>query len=133
MSHLEEYGELKVICPVDCGNAPKKKILKELNIALAKKDTDLIVGYINDEILWNIIGKPTIQGKESFFKEITQTATDKISELHIQHIITHGKEAAVNGKIILENENSFSFCHVYNFTSAGKNTIKEITSYILKT
>src|SRR5690625_485256 len=102
MSHIEEYGELKVICPIDCGNAPKKKILKELNIALAKNDTELIIGYINDEILWNIIGKPTIQGKESFLKEITQTATDKISELHIQHIITHGKETDVTGKLTVK-------------------------------
>jgi hypothetical protein len=30
-------GKLKIICAEDCGNAPKKILLKELNIAIEKK------------------------------------------------------------------------------------------------
>lgn len=34
---------------------------------------------------------------------------------------------------ILEDKNSYAFCNIYNFTSAGKNSkIKEITSYIIE-
>src|SRR5690625_4522001 len=133
MSNIEDHGSFKIVCPADCGNAPKKIVLKEFNIAMASQDKNLITSYITDDVQWNIIGNRTVHGYVKFVETLIQSATAKVVELHIQHIITHGKEASVNGKVILENDNSISFCHVYNFNSFGKNSkIKEITSYIIK-
>lgn len=128
-----EFDDLKVVCPVDCGNAPKKILLKELNIAFAVNDLDFISDHIIDDLHWNIIGEKLILGKERLFKHLKQRASGKVLELHISNIITHGNTGSVNGKLVLENKTSYGFCNVYNFTSAGrKGKIKEITTYIIE-
>lgn len=128
-----KYENLKVLCPVDCGNAPKKLLLKQLNIAFAKNDIVFITENITDDFHWNIIGEKLIQGKEDFANTLKQMPNSKVLELQINNIITHGKTASVDGTIILENKRNYAFCNVYNFTSAGKNSkVKEKTSYVIE-
>jgi hypothetical protein len=44
MDHTtSKNGDLKIICAEDCGNAPKKNLFKELNIAIAKNDIGFII------------------------------------------------------------------------------------------
>lgn len=126
------FGELKVVFPVDCGNAPRKIVLKNLNIAFATHDADFISEHIIDDLHWNIVGNKFIQGKESLSAHLKQEQDEKISELHISNIITHGPTASVNGELIFECKKNYGFCNVYHFTSAGKNAkIKEITTYLI--
>lgn len=133
MNNVEGHGELKVIFPTDCGNAPKRIVLKDFNIALANKDKSYITDSIVDDIQWTIVGNSTIQGKEHFLNTL-DNITDKVIELHFHHLITHGKEAAVHGTLLMNGDSRLSFCHMYSFSSAGKRSkIKEITSYIIKT
>ena len=58
-----ENNDLKIICPDDCGNAPKKQHLKEFTIAFAKNNLSFIIDNITDDFNWNIIGKKLIHGK----------------------------------------------------------------------
>jgi len=52
--------------------------------------------------------------------------------LTISNIITHGKIAAVDGELELDNGFQLSFCDIYRFTGAGTNAkIKEITAYVV--
>ncbi|WP_332699450.1 nuclear transport factor 2 family protein [Halalkalibacter lacteus] len=128
-----EYGDIKIICVEDCGNSPKKKLLKELNIAFAENDIGFIMENITEDVYWNLIGEKLIQGKDNFVETLKQMKNRKVTEIHIRNIITHGSTGAVNGTYILEDKNSYAFCDIYNFTSAGKNSkIKEITSYIIE-
>lgn len=127
-----EFGELKVVFPVDCGNAPRKIVLKDLNIAFATHDLDFISEHITDNLHWNIVGNQLIQSKERLSAHLKQEQDEKVSELHISNIITHGPIASVNGELTLENKKLYGFCHVYHFTSAGKKgKIKEITTYLI--
>lgn len=57
----EEYGSLKVVCPYDCGNAPKKKLLQELTIAIAKNDQSFILEHLKDDVCWDIVGNKQIK------------------------------------------------------------------------
>jgi hypothetical protein len=128
-----EYNDFKIICPDDCGNAPKKHHLNEFTIALAKNDLIFIIDNITDDFHWNIIGKKLIQGKESFAESLKQMQNNKVTELHVSKIITHGYDGSVNGTLILENKKSYAFCNVYKFISSCNNSkIKECTSYVIE-
>jgi hypothetical protein len=130
---MSEYGDLKIICAEDCGNAPKKELLKEFNIAFAKNDISFIIENITDHVSWNIAGEPLIQGKDNFAETLKQMKKSKAIELHISNIITHGTTGAANGILIYENKKNYAFCHVYIFSSAAKNAkLKEITSYVIE-
>lgn len=128
----DQMDELKIICQEDCGNAPKKLVLRDFNIAFAKCDADFILESISEEVVWNMIGDKCIFGKDNMSKELNEL-TNKAVELHLNNIITHGKTGAVNGTLKFGNGKSYSFCDVYLFSSAGKNAkIKEITSYVIE-
>lgn len=83
MNNLDTYNDLKIICPEDCGNAPKKYFLKEVNVAIAKNDLSFIMDNITDDFNWNIIGRKLIQGKESFVETLKQMQNYKVTELQI--------------------------------------------------
>lgn len=124
--------EIKITSPNDCGNAPKKRVLKEFIIAFAKNDIGFITESLSENVTWNLINECIIQGRDHVVKEVENKLTRKIVELEIHKIITHGYTAAANGSVKLEDNSFYSFCNVYAFVSAGKNTIKEITSYVIK-
>jgi hypothetical protein len=128
--HLEEHG-IKIVSPVDCENAPKKRFLKELIEAFAVKDIPFVYEYTTEDIYWDIVNDITIQGHEKVVKVLENRLTSRILEIEILNIITHGKTASVNGTVKFEDNSIYSFCNVYTFVSAGKNTIKDITSYVI--
>lgn len=123
--------DIKITVAKDCGNAPKKLILRDFNIALVTKDNTTILENIADNITWNIIGDEIVEGKINFIDKLDQLYKDNITELIIHDIITHGYVASAHGRVIGTNQ-SFDFCHVYKFTGASKTAkIKTITSYII--
>lgn len=123
---------VKITVGEDCGNAPKKLLLKDFNIAFAERDIDLVADSLSDDITWNIVGDKEVQGKVDFVEALEQTNREQVSELTISKIITHGKEAAVSGIRTLENGKHYAFCDVYEFSGAKGPQIKTITSYIIK-
>lgn len=120
---------MEVHCLPDCGNAPRKQILKDLMIAFARADKEYITKMIAPDVVWKIAGKETFCGKTDCLQGVSKHHKENILTLDIKQIITHGKTAAVHGEIILENKNIL-FCDVFEFASAGKQAlIKEITSF----
>lgn len=125
---------IKITTQPDCGNAPKKLFLRDLNIAFVKGDLDAIAGYLSEDILWGITGDRRVQGKDAFlktFKEMMDAGTGETEELVIHHIITHGREAAVNGEIRMVDGRLFSFCDVYEFSGAKGEQVKALWSYVM--
>ncbi len=115
----------------DCGNSPKKTFIKEFNIAFAKANVEFILKHISNDVVWNIYGNQSIKGKEDFAKLINKMANHTPIEMSIHQMITHGKEASVNGEIIMKDNKKYAFCDVYEFTSAGKTIIKTLHSYVI--
>ncbi|MCU9595534.1 hypothetical protein OEV82_13905 [Caldibacillus thermolactis] len=127
-------SDLTVECQEDCGNAPKKLLLKDFTIALAKKDIHFCINCIHDEIVWEIVGKKHIKGIKEYEQTLNQLKESSITHLLIHNIITHGNTASLNGTFILKNKDRIDFCDVYNFAGFGKKAkIKKITSYVIKT
>ena len=83
----------KLTIHADYRNAPKKLVLRDLNIAFAHSDVGAILDHFTDNIHWQIVGEADLRGKEAVraaLKAMKDTAT---SELIIHSIITHCNEA----------------------------------------
>lgn len=124
--------EPKIIVEEDCGNAPKKLLLKELNIAFARGDVENILSYVTDDIVWESVGEKQLKGIENFRNELENLKQVEVAELKIENIITHGWIASANGIMHMKSGEKFAFCDVYVFNSAAKTgKIKAIKSYCI--
>ena len=126
--------DVKVECAEDCGNSPKKQLLRDINIAFAKREIGFCLDWMTDDIIWEIIGDRVIEGVSDVEKVLNEWSIREISLLRIHNIITHGNTASVNGVLLLNDKETIDFCDVYNFRGFGKNSkIKKITSFVIKT
>ena len=124
--------DVQVECAENCGNSPKKELLKELTIAYAKNDMDFCLQCMRDDVTWILVGKKEIQGTTEFRETLEQLNEREVKKLTIDNIITHGNTGSVNGTILLKDNNEIAFCDVYNFGGFGKKAkIKKITSYVI--
>ena len=122
----------KIIIGKDCGNSPKNILLKDLVVALVKGDAKFFLATVTDDIRWDIIGNPLLEGKEEVAKALERMKGDKDTTLTIKHIATHGKAGAVDGTIELGNGKILAFCDVFEFNSSTGKSVKEITSYVVE-
>ena len=120
----------KITVNANLQNAPRKEFLKDFNIAFATGNADFIIDHVSDDILWTIYGDKEIAGKEPFTKEMNIMKDYTADEVLIHSIITHGKEAALNGEMKM-GQKTYAFCDVYQFTSTTSNLIREMRSYVL--
>ena len=118
---------MKLITPKDCDNAPKRRILRDLNIAFAKADVQSLKAFFHPEIEWEMIGDQTISGFDGVIKFLEKIKDSKATGLEIKQIITHGKHAAASGVLFFKTEN-IAFHDFYEFASAGSDKIKKISS-----
>lgn len=120
-----------VTAPEDCGNSPRKLLLKDLNIAYAHANTNKILSAFADDIVWEIYGERQCRGIEEVEQYITQFEAQTIETYVVETIITHGKDASVNGKMSVDGA-ELAFCDVYAFSSVSKDAkINRIESYVV--
>jgi len=121
----------KIISSPNCGNSPKMEFLKEFNIAFAKGDIESISECVTDDIVWNKIGNKKIEGKEKFIVELKKMKSEKVSELVLEQIMSHGKEGAANGILKMQDGKKYAFSDLYIFQGAKGTKIKSMTSYVI--
>lgn len=122
----------KIIVGEDCGNSPKNILLQNLTIAFGKGEIKFILGKVTDDFHWNIVGDQLIQGKDNFAKALQRKKNEKVLEIAVHHIATHGKYGAANGTTKLKNGKTLAFCDVYEFKDTKRTLVKEITSYVIE-
>lgn len=126
-------NHLKVVCAEDCGNSPKKQLLRDLTIALAKQDIESWLEWMRDDVVWEIIGEDRLEGKVAMADRLQSWHDRSISELEIHHIITHGNTASLNATVFFADGKRLDYCDVYNFGGFGKTAkIKKIMSYVIQ-
>lgn len=117
----------------DCGNAPKKAVLRDFNIAFAKGDTEFLIDNVTDDVEWLRVGDRRIRGIEEFSEAVRRMANELPSALTIETIITHGTDCAVDGVLEFPGGETYAFCDVYRFNNFSKKAkIKRITSYVVQ-
>ena len=117
----------KIIISEDCGNSPKNIFVQELTIALGSGDVSSVLNRVTDDIRWNIVGERVIQGKDHLAEALEKE--NKVVELTVHHIATHGRAGAVDGRMKFKSGKTHAFCNIYEFSNAKGIAIKEIISY----
>jgi hypothetical protein len=129
---LEDRIMTEIIRSSDCGNSPKNKFVEDLEVAFAQRDTDFLLDSVANDIHWNIVGETPIRGKVALKEAIQSVQQDcRVTQITINHVVTHGKVGAVNGIIKRKNDRTYEFCSVYEFSSAKGTNVRDITSYII--
>lgn len=122
----------KIVSSPNCGNSPKMEFLKEFNIAFAKGNIEFITESVTDDIIWNIIGDKKIVGKENFTVELEKMKSEKVNELVLEQILSHGKEGAASGIMKMEDGKNYGFSDFYVFQGAKGKKLKSINSYLIE-
>ena len=126
---------MKVVCPVDCGNAPRKEILRDWNIAWARGEA-AAADLLADNVVYEPVGAPPVEGKAAVMAaSASRFGGDaaRPEELHIHNIITHGNTAALNASLLMPG-GRVEYCHVYLFNGFAKSAkLKRITEYRIET
>lgn len=122
----------KVIVKQDCGNSPKNLLLRDFNVAFAENNLDLMLSFVSDDIIMEMVGAEKIEGKQNLREFLNPMMDGSIKEYCISTFITHGKSGAVNGEFIMNDGEQYGFCDVYEFSSASGKMISKITSFVIK-
>ncbi|GAB2490399.1 nuclear transport factor 2 family protein [Algoriphagus taiwanensis] len=122
---------MKLFLLMQDGNSPKGKLVQDLTIAFSSYDLERIRPYLAENITWTLVGDTPVEGKENFLSTLGEMMGNAAAELHIHQILTHGKEAAVHGEMVMENGERFGFADFYVFTSASAKKVQTITSYVI--
>jgi len=123
---------MKLNIKPDCENSPKKELLKNLTIYFVTYDIEKAMEYMDDNVIWTLTGDKPLIGKEQFKAALLVMNHNKATELTIHNIITHGRKAAINGEILMNNGDNFGFSDFYEFTNAKKAKVKKIVSYVVQ-
>ncbi|GAA2042989.1 nuclear transport factor 2 family protein [Yaniella flava] len=116
--------------PENCGNAPRKIVIRDFLIALYSRAADAVIATLQDDIQWQLVGSRTL----STAADVRQWlgAEEPVNELKLHTIITHGTDCGADGTIRHPDGSQSHFNHVIVFAGHGKNAkIKEIRSYII--
>ncbi|MDT0677274.1 nuclear transport factor 2 family protein [Autumnicola musiva] len=115
--------------------AGRNEFLRKFNEAFAEGNQKFILEQLSDEIIWNFLGDRTIEGKEDVRNFIEEMSCIETQSMEISNIITHGKTAAVDGKMTIKEESgkvkNFAFCDIYQFTGFKNAKIGKMTSYVI--
>jgi hypothetical protein len=122
----------KINLKTDCGHSPKREFLKDFNVAYGKGNAEFLISNVTDDIHWKIIGYKMIEGKEDYAKAIEEMKKEKVSEMTIEKIVTHGKEGAVNGSLKMKDGKKYAFSDFYEFKNTRATNLKTITSYVIE-
>ncbi len=109
-----------------------QELLEKFNKAFAQNDTDFILRQVSESIKWTAIGDFSVEGKEAFQKALESMTGDEPYKLEVHKIITHGKDAAVNGIMRSKEGKQYAFCDVYEFSGFKDPKISEMTSYVVE-
>lgn len=114
----------------------KGKFLQKVNEAFVNYDIEFLSQNVTDDVKWTVIGDMSVEGKEAFVKALEDMKGGHAMDLKIDHIITHGNMASVNGTIEMDEgsgkKSNYAFCDVYLFSGFKNPKIKELTSYVIK-
>lgn len=124
---------MEIIIPKDCGNAPRKMIIIDFIVACLNGEREILAGYSIDTVEWHDVKENRrVIGLKKMIDKIEKNKLADVQKLCIEHVITHGKLAAIHGEIIYTQGNKTPFCIILEFSSAGKSgKIKRVKSYVI--
>jgi hypothetical protein len=123
--------DLTLSIPADCGNAPKKQVIRDFNIAFAQGDVTGVLSFLAEEVEWDIVGNKVLQGKAAVEAELNYMAETSFQSLSLDIVLTHGKFGSAVGALTTVDGDVYRFSDTYEFVSAGKHTIQRFISFAM--
>lgn len=115
----------------DCGNAPRKQVLRDFVVAIAQHDLGHLVSVLAEEVSWTLVGERKVTGREA--TQHLVLGLPPVDELTFGTFLTHGRGAGVDGVLRLADGTRMAFCHMLRFPSPVKTArIIGINSYFIK-
>ncbi|WP_062208987.1 hypothetical protein [Demequina oxidasica] len=122
--------DIRVVNPPDCGNAPRKAIVRDLVMALAGGDSSVLDAYLHGDAIWALVGDQTIRGGDHVKSRASSAAV--AAEIRFESLLTHGPAASASGTVTHASGARTHFSHVVRFASAGKAApVISMTSYLI--
>ena len=107
-----------------------KNLVKKINEALSKGNTEFVSVHLADDIRWNIVGMPTVSGKSEFLKTMKMMVIESFPDITVKNIIAEGDYVVVESTGNAKTGESYnpSYCDVYHLKDEK---IQELTTYIV--
>jgi ketosteroid isomerase-like protein len=122
---------MKVDVKPDCENAPKKALVRDWLIALASSTPDEVTGLLDPDVRWEHVGNEAWTGIDEVQARLP---VEPAESLQISKLLSHGKEVAAEGRIVLGDGSKERFAHLLQFTCHGKKAkLESITTYSITT
>lgn len=124
--------QARIVVDDDCDNAPKRALLRDLLIAWAHGDWDVVRSLLAEDLAWEIVGEAMVQGREGMIERASASDPAELAEVVIDRILSHGKLGAIEGTISLRNGERLGYCHVVTFASNAKTApVKQMRSFVM--
>lgn len=123
---------LTINVPEDCGNAPNKRLLKDWFVHLVEGNLKDALLMLDEKVTVRVFGYWETKDKQSLQKQLASFQHNPFIEASIHTIITHGRDAALNGEIIDEDQTEFHVCLFFTLSMGRKRLIKTIDAYVMK-
>ncbi|WP_431710660.1 nuclear transport factor 2 family protein [Glutamicibacter uratoxydans] len=113
-----------------CGNAPRAQIVRDLIVAIQSKDLEHLHQWLSPDVQWEVVGFQKLDGLNEVSDWVTG-ARDNIS-LSFNSILTHGREACVDGQVTNIRQVSVAFSYVFRFASTAKTAkVDAVRAYLV--
>jgi ketosteroid isomerase-like protein len=111
----------------------KKIVISAIN-KIKEKDYSSFSGYLAENVKWNIVGMPLINGKNEFIKAVETLQLDNFESFNIRNIISDREFVVIvsgnNDSKTKDKCDRTSYCDIYKVYD-GK--ICELTTYMVDT
>lgn len=122
--------DVRIVDEPDCGNAPRREILRDIVKALATRDADAVTEYLRVDAVWSLVGDRDLSGTDQIALWIASMPAP--TELRFESLVTHGREASASGTLTLASDEQSHFSHVFQFAGATKTAkVKRVASYLI--
>lgn len=111
-----------------------EKFFREMNVAFIIGDVDFLTRHIADDVVWEMEGRDTLQGKEAFLAHVEEMDVKDDVEMTIDDIEINGLESAVSGTMTVTHDGgnieTYSYRDVYQVDPENDRLIKALVSVI---
>ena len=123
---------VEVAVEEDCGNAPKKAVIKDWLVSLTIGEADLVTSQLAENARWEVVGSRTVEGMTDISTIVTELSELPVSTLMIGNVLSHGKRVAADGSLKLRDGREVRFAHFFTFSGHGRKAkISEITTFTI--
>lgn len=133
---MEDYKNVMgYICKVEC-NSPKAEFIREYNSWFMTDDLDRIMAVLDDDIVWEMVGDLTVEGKSAVRELLSKPAEgeekmDMIEE-RVDGILVDGLLGSSFGTGIMANGDTYAFDDIIKFKDSDEIKIEKIKTFMIK-